>query len=193
MPGRKKSAFMEGNCSTSKSKGAAESRDSNNDGKKGDAMSWPALQTMQTTYQLIAQGERPWNALGDFLNYWFGYATDRRAELAREPIQEPTEVTADLHRWAAFCAASVEYLCERYSIPCQEWVLQPTYNLSEPWFTGLGADKPQIQARLRQETPAPFARRNIFCGNRVFANKYELAERVGSLSSIVPSAPPIHP
>ena len=23
------------------------------------------------------------------------------------------EVTADLHRWAAFCAASVEYLCER--------------------------------------------------------------------------------
>ena len=125
-------------------------------------MSWPALQTMQTTCQLITQRERSWNALGDFLNYWFGYATDRRAELAREPIQEPTEVTADLHRWAAFCAASVEYLCERYSIPCPEWVLQPAYNLSEPWFTGLGADRPQIQVRLRQETPAPFARRNIF-------------------------------
>ncbi len=123
--------------------------------QEGDAMPWPALQTTQTTYQLITQGERPWNALGDFLNYGFGYATDHRAELAREPIQEPTEVTADLHRWVAFCTASVEYLCERYSIPCPEWVLQPTYNLSEPWFTGLGADKPQIQARLRQETPHP--------------------------------------
>ena len=169
-----------------------ESRDRNNDDKNGDAMPWPELQTMQTTYQLIVQGERPWNALGDFLNYWFGYATDRRAELVREPIQEPAEVTADLHQWAAFCAASVEYLCERYNIPCPAWVLQPAYTLSDPWFTGLGADKPQIQARLKQETPAPFARRNIFCGNRVFANKYELAERVGSLSSTVPSAPPIH-
>jgi hypothetical protein len=169
-----------------------ESRDKKNYGKNGDAMSWPELQTMQTTYQLIAQGERPWNALGDFLNYWFGYATDRRAELVREPIQEPVEVTLDLHQWAAFCAASVEYLCGRYSIPCPAWVLQPTYTLPEPWFTGLGADRPQIQARLRQETPAPFARRNIFCGNRMFANKYELAERVGGLSSTVPSAPPIH-
>ena len=131
-------------------------------------------------------------ALGDFLNYWFGFATDQRAELVKEPIQEPAEVTPDLHQWAAFCAASVDYLCERYSIPCLAWVLQPTYTLSDPWFTGLGADKPQIQARLMQETPVPFARRNIFCGNRVFANKYELAEGVGSLSSTVPSSPPIH-
>ena len=169
-----------------------ESRDRNNDGKNGDAMSWPELQTMQTTYQLIAQGERPWNALGDFLNYWFGYATDRRAELVREPIQEPAEVTTDLHHWAAFCAASVEYLCERYGIPCPVWVFQPTYTLSDPWFTGLGADKPKIQARLVQETPTPFARRNVFCGNRMFANKYELAERVASFSSTAPSSPPIH-
>jgi hypothetical protein len=170
-----------------------ESRDRKNYGKNGDAMTWPELQTMQTTYQLIVQGERPWNALGDFLNYWFGYATDRRAELVREPIQEPAEVTADLHRWAAFCAASVEYLCGHYSIPCPVWAFQPTYTLFDPWFTGMGADRPRIQARLMQETPAPFARRNIFCGDRVFANKYELAQRVGSLSSPVPSAPPTHP
>ena len=76
-----------------------EGRESNSDGKTGDTMSWPELQTMQTTYQLITQGERPWNALGDFLNYWFGYAADRRAELVREPIQEPVEASADLHRW----------------------------------------------------------------------------------------------
>jgi len=167
-----------------------ESRDKKNDGKNGDAMSWPELQTMKTTYQLIVQGERPWNALGNFLNYWFGYAPDQRAELVREPIQEPVEVTHNLHQWAAFCAASVEYLCGRYNIPCPAWVLQPTYVLPEPWYTGLGADKPQIQARLRQETPAPFARHNVYCGNRVFANKYELAERVGSLPFKVPSPPP---
>ena len=170
-----------------------EGRDRNDDGKNGDTMSWPELQTMQTTYQLITQGERPWNALGDFLNYWFGYATDRRAELVREPIQEPEEVTADLHRWAVFCAASVEYLCERYGLPCPAWALMSTYTLTDPWFTGLGAEKPQIQARLRRETPTPFARRNIFCGNRIFANKYELAERSGRLSSTVPPAPPVHP
>ena len=169
-----------------------ESRDRKSYSKNGDAMAWPELQTMRTTYQLIVQGERPWNALGDFLNYWFGYATNRRAELVAEPIQEPTEVTSDLHRWAAFCAASVEYLCGRYSVPCPDWVLQPTYSLSDPWFTGLGAHKPQIQARLIQETPTAFAGRNIFCGNRMFANKYELAERVGSLSPTVLSAPPIH-
>ena len=110
----------------------------------------------------------------------------------REPIQEPVEVSSDLHRWAAFCAASVECLCERYGIPCPAWVFLSTYTLTDPWFTGLGAERPQVQARLRQETPAAFARRNIFCGTRVFANKYELAERVGSLSSSVPSAPPTH-
>jgi hypothetical protein len=52
-----------------------------------------------------------------FLNYSFGYAPDQRAELVKEPIQEPAEVTHNLHQWAAFCAASVKYLCERYSIP----------------------------------------------------------------------------
>src|SRR5215468_4618446 len=109
-------------------------------------MSWPELQTMHTTYQLIAQGERPWNALGDFLNYWSGYATDRRAELVREPIQEQAEVTADLHWWAAFCAASVKYLCERYVLPCPAWALKSTYTLTDPWFTGLGAERPRIQA-----------------------------------------------
>ncbi len=122
-----------------------------------------------------------------FLNYWFGYATDRRAELVREPIQEPPEVTSDLQRWAAFWAASVEYLCGSYSTPCPTWVFHPMYTLSDPWFTGLGAHKPQIQARLIQETPPPFARRNIFCGNRMFANKYELAERVRGLTSTAPS------
>ena len=141
---------------------------------------WAELQTMHITYQEIAQGTRPWNALGDFMNYFFGYTPDQREELVREPIPEPDAQTPEeLHRWAVFCAASVEYLCQKYGIPCPDWVDHPAYQaLSEPWFEALGAGKPQVQARLRQETPEPFARRNIFCGDRIFANKYEFAARM---------------
>ncbi len=32
------------------------------------------------------------------------------------------------------------------------------------------------QAYISQMTPAPFARRNIFCSNRLFQNKYEMYE-----------------
>lgn len=44
----------------------------------------------------------------------------------------------------------------------------------------------------RHVSPAALAS-NAEAIEHAFANKYELAERVGSLSSIVPSAPPIHP
>jgi hypothetical protein len=148
---------------------------------------WPELQNMRVTYQQITQGERPWNALGDFLSYWFGYAPDRREELVKDPIQELEGAAPDLHQWAVFCAASVEYLCQHSGLPCPDWVTAPTYTLSEPWFMGLGAHKPQAQARLLQETPEPFSRRNIYCGNRVFANKYELAEHSRGLSPSTPS------
>ena len=136
---------------------------------------WAELQTMRMTSQEIFQGERPWTALGDFLNYWYSYTVDRRADLVKESVQEPENVTPELHQWAVFCAASVEYLCFAYSIPCPEWV-QAYPALPEPCFTGLGSTKPHIQARLKQESPAPFAKRNIYCSPRVFANKYELAE-----------------
>ncbi len=86
---------------------------------------WPELQTMRMTYQQITKGERPWNALGDFLNYWFGYAPDRREELVKDPIQEPEGPALDLHQWAVFCAASVEYLCQRSGLPCPDWVTAP--------------------------------------------------------------------
>lgn len=137
---------------------------------------WAELQTIQMTYQEIFKGERPWNALGDFLNYWFSYATDRRIDLVREAIQEPENVTQELHQWAVFCAASVEYLCYKYGVDCPAWV-QAYSALPEPWFRGLGASKPHVQDRLKQETPEPFARRNIYCSSRAFANKYELAEQ----------------
>jgi hypothetical protein len=140
---------------------------------------WEELYTMQRTYQDITQGIRPWNALGDFMNYFFGYTPECREALVQESIQEPINPTTEQHQWAVFCAASVEYLCQRYNVPCPVWVHDVAFlALTEPWFEALGADKPQVQKRLQQETPEPFARRNIFCGNRVFANKYELAAKV---------------
>jgi hypothetical protein len=136
---------------------------------------WTILYTMQMAYQDIVQGERPWNALGNFLNSWLDYADDHREALVQDALEMPPMLTEEQQRWASFCAASVEYLCTHYQISCPDWVHNPAYILADPWFKGLGAHKPAIQARLRQETPEPFTRRNIYCGKRVFANKYELA------------------
>jgi hypothetical protein len=136
------------------------------------------LQTMAIAYQEICQGETPWVALGNFMNAWFGYATDKRTQLVSDPISLPESLNTDTQRWAAFCAASVEWLSERYGIPCPTWVQNPCYNLAEPWFYSPGTHKPEVRIRLIKETPEPFTRRNIFCGNRMFANKYELVEQM---------------
>lgn len=141
------------------------------------------LQTMALTYQEICQGERPWVALGNFMNDWFDYAKDRREQLVAEPIFLPESPNSDALRWAAFCTASVEWLCERYGICCQSWVHTSPYCLPEPWFDAPNAHKPEVQEWLIQHTPEQFARRNIYCGNRMFANKYEFAEQYRRLST----------
>ena len=33
-----------------------------------------------------------------------------------------------------------------------------------------------MRERLMRETPEPFARRNILCGNRLYQNKYEMSD-----------------
>jgi hypothetical protein len=91
-------------------------------------------------------------------------------------------------RWAAFCAASVEYLCTRYSVLCPAWVYLPVYTLPEPWFDAPMAHKPEVRTYLIEQTPEPFTRRNIYCGNRMFANKYELAEQYKHFSPPLRSA-----
>lgn len=148
----------------------------------GDRTMWADLQTMNMAYQEIAQGERPWNALGDFLNYWYCYAADQREDLVREPLQLLAEPSDEVQRWAAFCAATVEFLCKRYEVSCPAWVMEPVYDLNEPWFHGLGAKKPHVQARLTLEAPEPFRRRNIFCSERAFQNKYEMAAKILQLA-----------
>ncbi len=132
---------------------------------------------MALTYQEICQGEQPWVALGNFMNDWFDYAKDRRIELVATPLSLPETLSDEAFRWAVFCAASVEYLCERYGVPCPSWVHNPTYHLPAPLFDSPMAHKPQVRKCLIQQTPEPFTKRNIYCGNRMFANKYELAEQ----------------
>ena len=146
------------------------------------------LQTMAFTYQEICQGEQPWVALGNFMNDWFDYAKDRRAELVAAPLSLPERASDEVFRWAVFCTASVEYLCEHYGVPCPSWIHDPVYALPEPWFDAPMAHKPEVRAYLAQQTPEPFTRRNIYCGNRMFANKYEFAEQYRRLSATQPSA-----
>lgn len=133
---------------------------------------------MALTYQEICQGETPWVALGNFMNNWFDYAKERRIQLVADPISLEDAPSDESYRWAVFCAASVEWFCECYGVPCPSWVYNPTYCLPESWFDSPGAHKLQVRTRLIQQTPEPFARRNIFCGNRMFANKYELADQI---------------
>ena len=159
-------------------------------GEPGDAMSTrDSEHTMALTYQAICQGERPWVALGNFMNEWFDYAIDRRAHLIADPLTLPEEPGIDALHWAAFCAASVEWLCARYEIPCPAWVNHSAYSLPEPWFDSPGAHKLQVRQRLIQQTPEPFARRNVYCGNRMFANKYDFAEQYQQHATTMSTAP----
>ena len=128
-------------------------------------------QTMRVSFEQICQGEAPWVALGNFMNDWYDYNKDRRSDLVGDPL--PDTYPEEFHQWAAFCAASVEWFCTKYEVACPLWVYSPQYVLSRPWYTRGGEHTRQ---RLKEKTPEQFSRRNIFCGDRMFANKWEFAE-----------------
>lgn len=132
------------------------------------------IQTMTRAYQQICAGEEPWIALGNFRNAWYGYAKDIRADLVSVPPVPPEQETEYTLRWRAFCAASVEFLCDRYNVPCPTWVHDPQYVLASPWWHTDHVNSASMRAKLMQMAPDPFARRNIFCSNRLYQNKYEL-------------------
>ncbi len=138
----------------------------------------PNIKTVQTiarAYQQICTGEEePWIALGNFRNAWYGYAKDYRVALVNDPLQEPAQHTEHTRRWAAFCAASVEFLCSCYDVPCPAWVHHPHYILTAPWWPEHARDL-ATRRQLMQITPPPFRQRHIFCGNRLYQNKYEMS------------------
>ena len=150
------------------------------------------LQTMAVAYAEICQGERPWTALGNFMNDWFGCAKDRREQLVADPLPTPQALTQETHRWAAFIAASVEWLCQKYAVRCPLWVHNPVYVLAETWWYADGIQKLHVRARLLEETPEPFARRNIYCGNRMYNNKYEVDDLIDQLLEARKSATKNH-
>jgi hypothetical protein len=135
-------------------------------------------QTIQQAYQDIKNGDDPWVALGDFSHDWYGNypETAQRIALVAEPVEIPqASDLVDQRQWAAFCAASVEYLCQEAFIPVPSWVYDPAYTLSkeETFYTSPLAYKQRVRERLEQEAPEPFRKRNVFCDQRVYANKYE--------------------
>lgn len=119
----------------------------------------------------------PWVPLGNFMNDFFDNFAERREELVRDRIEIPVDVTPELQKWAVFCAASVEYLCARYDLPCPAWVQEAAYApLEEAWFFSPAAERnPRVRERYERETPDAFKRRNIYCGNKVYVSKREAA------------------
>jgi hypothetical protein len=134
-------------------------------------------QTAKRALEHILMGEREWTAVGNFQNYWYGDINERRPELIREPL--PTVPADDLHgqRWAAFLAAYVEYLCEKYHEPCPTWVYEPRYILTEPFYVA-AYPAGDFRDEERKETPAVFAKRNVYLAERHLETKWEFAARI---------------
>lgn len=131
------------------------------------------FQTFARSFAEICAGERPWIALGKMMHQFFGAYKVFRAELVRDPIEVPDQVSADLFQWAVFCAASVEYLCHTYDLECPAWAMEGCYRLPEPWYYHLAGDLDEVQQELRETTPEEFTRRNVYCGDNPYRNKYE--------------------
>ncbi len=155
------------------------------------------VQTLARAYAAIAAHTDPWVALNEFFHEWYDYSRMERPQLIADEIlpggpsvlldtpssELPRPERERRWRWAVFCAAAAEYLCTRDGITPPAWVRDPRYTLAEPWYYfGVRAPlPPDEQADLEQATPAPLRRRNIFCGDHVFANKYEFAKQVQQL------------
>ena len=132
-------------------------------------------QTISMTFREICEGKAPWVALGNFLNDWFVNAVDRRADLVAEALPDaPSDESYP--RWAAYCAATVEYLCHRYGVPCPEWVSDVRYVLKEAWYCH---EELHRREELIAATPIEFRKRNIYSGSgeQMFGNKWEMAEK----------------
>jgi hypothetical protein len=136
------------------------------------------LWTFQRSFaEILAGEENAWLPLGKMMHQFFGAYKHLRAELVADPLLVPEDVPPEQFRWAVFCAASVEYLCQKYDLPVPAWSRDDRYQLDEPWYYDLAGDLPEVQEELRQETPEEFARRNVFCGDNPYRNKYEYQGR----------------
>jgi hypothetical protein len=127
-----------------------------------------SFQTMRLSFEQICQGQNPWVPLGNFMNDWYELHRECQEQLIADPL--PEQYPSEFHYWAVFCAASVEWFAHKYGVVCPSWVYAPHYTLVAPQFS---SEKEALRAYYVASTPAEFTRRNIFCGDRMFANKWE--------------------
>lgn len=125
--------------------------------------------TIAETFELICSNENPWIAIGNFLNDWWYYASDYRANLIERGL--PLHCDRKTQRWAAFCAAMVEALCLHCNVPCPEWAYEKRFILSQPWFYYQDSGS---RARLLATAPTAFKKRNVYVTNRVLSGKWDL-------------------
>src|SRR5262249_54269110 len=120
-------------------------------------------------YRDICAGISPWVALNEFQHAWYETPPAQRDLLVETPISLTLDPTEEQWHWAVFCAAGVEWLCAQAQRSCPEWALDERFRLAQPWydFDAPGAHKQEVRAYLLERTPQPFARRNIYCGDKV--------------------------
>jgi len=121
-------------------------------------------QTIAETFERIRTDlAHPWLAIGDFLDDWRFTPKAERMALVQASIGMTSDIP-DLNRWAAFCAAMVEWLCWQSELPFPKWTNRDEYRLAEPWFLYPGD---LLRAWQLVATPAPFKLRNIFGGDQM--------------------------
>jgi hypothetical protein len=120
-------------------------------------------QTARETFDRILAGTTPWVAMGDFLDDWRRIGAQGRPGLVAEPIAEAGD-DVEHQRWAAFLAATVEWLCWQDKLPFPAWTSNAAYRLPDPWFLYPGW---RLRAWQLATTPAPYKMRNIFGGDHM--------------------------
>lgn len=143
------------------------------------------MQTLAMAYAELASGKEGFRvAIGNFMNSFFLYDISKRQLLLDAPPQLPEHPTREQHGWAAFCAGAAEYLAMRYDLRLPSWTSHPIYVLSEPWYHPACEAFPGLRARFEAETPEPFRRRNVFCGDRIFSNPHPTSREPGDLHDL---------
>ena len=103
-----------------------------------------------------------WKPMCEFLDEFYEDRPDRVQMLAEEPWALAKEESA-------YLAASAEYLCEVYELPCPDWASRPIYFLAAAWWPWGSGEA--VRALFVAESPEAFRRRNIFIERRPLRRK----------------------